>query len=274
MRLKTGSARHTLGSYNVFLPYIPHNERVSQSRSNRKRRRNSPLLSSRAVDVARQALDEVGEGEVGQHVGVTGLAANVATHRFRAEVEGYPGWEWNAVVACAAGSQEITVNEVALVPAPEGTALQAPEWVPYVDRLRAGDLGPGDLMPPLPDDERLTTEENAREAVDVGVDKPHATYYLTRTGLDEAKKRWREGEYGPTSEFAEKAAMNCRSCAFFIPAAEPIGQNFGVCVNEFSADGVVVHATYGCGAHSETKAEEQPAVKPFDDEQTLYFHNP
>ena len=238
---------------------------------NRRRRKNSLLLTREAVEIARHALEEVGEGEVGKHLGVTGLSPYVATHRFRAHVEGYPGWEWNAVIACASGSRDITVNEVALVPAPEGQALQAPEWVPYVDRLRAGDLAPGDLMPPLPDDPRLTTAENAREVVDVGVEKPGTTHYLTQTGLDEAKKRWREGDYGPNSAFAEKAPVTCRSCAFFIPAGEPIGPNYGVCVNEFSADGIVVHATYGCGAHSETKPEEKPAAKPFDDEQTLYF---
>ena len=90
---------------------------------------------------------------VGKHIGVAGMGRNVATHRFEAEMPGYPGWEWQAVLACAEGSRYVTVNEVALVPG--GEALQPPEWVPYEDRVRPGDLGPGDLMPPAVDDSRL-----------------------------------------------------------------------------------------------------------------------
>ena len=133
------------------------------------RRRNDkkagPLLGARAVNTAREALLELDHGEVGDHIGVVGLSANVATHRFKANVPGYSGWEWNAVVACATGSDHITVNEVALVPVPSGDALQAPDWVPYTERLRPGDLGPGDLMEPAPDDERLTDDSFSKDAV-------------------------------------------------------------------------------------------------------------
>lgn len=225
------------------------------------------MLGRRAVELAREALLELGDGEVGRHVGVAGLDRNVATHRFAAAVPGYPGWEWNAVVACASGSDHVTVNEMALVPAPTGDALRAPEWIPYSDRLRPGDLGPGDLMPPAPDDYRLTAEPG--EGVVKGVETRR--HHLTRRGLDEAKQRWRTGDFGPGSEFAEKAALHCRTCAFYLPAAEPIGENFGVCANEYSADGVLVHATYGCGAHSETVVQESPASPDaFDDERPVF----
>ena len=43
---------------------------------------------------------------------------------------------------------------------------------------------------------------------------------------------------------------------------------FGACVNEFSADGRVVDAEYGCGAHSDTPAPAgagSPLYDPFDD---------
>ena len=93
------------------------------------KRKANPLIDSRAVRIAREALDEVGEGGVGKHIGVAGMGRNVATHRFEAEMPGYPGWEWQAVLACAEGSRYVTVNEVALVPG--GEALQPPEWVPY-----------------------------------------------------------------------------------------------------------------------------------------------
>lgn len=218
-------------------------EGVSQSR------KSSPLLGNKAKEVAREALEEIAEGQVGDHIGVAGLSANVATHRFAAEVPGYTGWEWNAVVACAAGSRWVTVNEVALVPARD--ALQAPEWVPYADRLRPGDLGPGDFIEPPADDHRLTKDSFARDAVTFpGRDTLH---YLTKKGLNEALTRWRKGEHGPNSEFAEQAPLHCRSCAFYIPLGPPIGDNFGACTNEYSADGAVVASSYGCGAHADTK---------------------
>ncbi|WJY97055.1 DUF3027 domain-containing protein [Corynebacterium fournieri] len=221
------------------------------SRSNnrsRKQRTHSPLLSADAVATARDALAEIADGEVGDHIGVTGLGRNVATHRFEADVPGYTGWEWNAVVACADGANWVTVNEVALVPS-QG-ALEAPDWVPYSERLRPGDLGPGDIMELAPDDDRVTDDSFSRDAVTFT--GRETKRYLTTAGLEDAKKRWRTGEYGPNSEFAEKATLSCRSCAFYIPLGEPVGENFGVCANEYSADGHVVASSFGCGAHSDT----------------------
>lgn len=217
--------------------------------SRSKNRSRNPLLGRDAVATAREALLEIADGEIGEHIGVTGLTRNVATHRFEADVPGYAGWEWNAVVACADGSTFITVNEVALVPS-QG-ALEAPDWVPYSERLRPGDLGPGDLLELAPDDDRVTDDSFARDAVTFT--GRETKRYLTKRGLDDAKHRWRTGDYGPNSEFAEKAALSCRTCAFYIPMAEPVGENFGVCANEYSADGHVVASSYGCGAHSDTE---------------------
>lgn len=248
---------------------LSHNRNVSHHNKSKK---SNPLLSPTAISVAREALADIAEGEeIGEHIGVTGLARNVAVHRFDADVPGYPGWEWNAVVACASGSRYVTVNEVALVPAPEGEALRAPEWVPYSDRLRPGDLGPGDLMAPAPDDERLTEDSFARDAVTFP--GRETKKYLTTTGLRDAKQRWRTGEFGPTSEFAEKAALRCASCAFYVPMAPPIDDVFGVCTNEYSADGRVVASSYGCGAHSDTTVEEagvDDAEKLYDDERPIF----
>ncbi|QPK83775.1 DUF3027 domain-containing protein [Corynebacterium qintianiae] len=240
-----------------------------RNRSRSGRRSNSPLLGSGAVATARQALEEIAEGEIGPHIGVAAVSPNVATHRFEADVPGYPGWEWNAVVACATGSSWVTVNEVALVPAND--ALQAPDWVPYSERLRPGDLGPGDVMEPAPDDHRLTDDSFDKDAVTfVGRETAR---YLTSTGLEEAKQRWRTGDFGPTSEFAELAAMHCRTCAFYIPMGHPLGENFGVCANEYSADGHLVASSYGCGAHSETKvagSDLGDAENLYDDEQPVF----
>ena len=43
---------------------------------------------------------------------------------------------------------------------------------------------------------------------------------------------------------------------------------FGVCANEYAADGHVVDAEYGCGAHSDTPAASgsgSPLFDPYDD---------
>lgn len=239
-------------------------QRSSQRSTQRRNKKpSSLLLGDRAVDIARAALEELGDGEVGRHTGVHGVSSTVATHRFAADVPGYSGWEWHAVLACAPGSDEVTVSEVALVPAPGGDALRAPDWVPWAERVRPGDLEPGMLLPPEPGDPRLapTGEEGT------------GPKQLTAAGVAETKTRWRKGDFGPNSEFAEKAALECKTCAFFVPLSEPVGASFGACTNKFSADARVVHAAYGCGAHSETPASrnsDEPGDY-YDDERAIDF---
>ena len=216
----------------------------------------TPLCGDAARDVARAALLELDEGPVGRHLGVRRLGENLALHRFSASVPGYPGWEWTAVVACAPGSEHVTINEVALLPGNE--ALKAPEWVPYEDRVRPGELGPNDQMPPRPDDPRLERGDDG--------------YALSEQGLSAAKDRWRKGETGPNSDFARVAKLFCKTCAFCVPAGEVIGEGFGVCTNEYSADGRVVQLGFGCGAHSDTPPAEilgQAEHTAFDDEKPI-----
>ncbi len=221
----------------------------SRTRSRRRAAAQSPLLAPPAVEVARSALHEVAStDEIGAHIGCANLSEHVATHRFAAIVAGYPGWEWNVVVAWATGADRVTINEVALVPA--NGALEAPDWVPYAERLLPGDLGPGDIMELAPGDRRVTEDSMSRHAITFP--GRETKRYLTEEGLRDAETRWRTGEYGPNSEFAEKASLQCRSCAFLLPLGEPVGDNFGICTNEYSADGRVVAASYGCGAHSDT----------------------
>ena len=206
------------------------------------------LFSDDAVEVAREALEEIGEGTIGEHIGVRAVG-EVAIHRFSSLAPGYKAWEWTAVLACVRGTATITVNEVSLQAGKK--ASLAPEWIPYEDRVLPGDLGPGDKLPPRADDERLTTAKSLKS--DSGFPRnPQAPQVLSQPGLERTLKRWRTGEYGPNSEFAEKAAMTCRTCAFYLPVNSP-DTHFGVCTNEYSADGHVVHETYGCGAHAETK---------------------
>ncbi|MDO5076266.1 DUF3027 domain-containing protein [Corynebacterium sp.] len=230
-------------------------------------RRRNPLLDSAAIDIARTALEDLGEGDIGEHTGVTNIGPHVATHHFVAAMPGYRGWEWQVVLACARGSRRITVNELALLPGEE--ALRAPQWVPYADRVQPGDLGPSDQLPPRADDPRLA---DAAGPDTVRVPGSSSNKQLTRFGLHEARVRLQGGEYGPHSEFAQKSTLRCVDCAFYLPVGEPLGPRFGVCVNEYSADGRVVHSNYGCGAHTDTPPPEilgQPKATPFDDEQTI-----
>ena len=99
-----------------------------------------------AVDQARTAIIEYSGDTVGEYLGATFDDSNAATHRFLANLSGYQGWQWAVVVAAHPGADHATISEVVLVPGP--TALLAPKWVPWQDRLRPGDLGPGDLLAP------------------------------------------------------------------------------------------------------------------------------
>ncbi len=107
-----------------------------------------------AADQARAAVEEfAGPEAVGDYLGVSYEDPNAATHRFLAHLPGYQGWQWAAVVAAYPGADHATISEVVLIPGP--TALLAPEWVPWEQRVRPGDLSPGDLLAPAADDPRL-----------------------------------------------------------------------------------------------------------------------
>ena len=107
-----------------------------------------------AAELAKAAIIEFsGHGTVGDYLGVGYEDPSSATHRFLADLPGYQGWQWAVVVAGYPGTDHATVSEVVLVPGP--TALLAPEWVPWDQRVQPGDLGPGDLLAPLQDDARL-----------------------------------------------------------------------------------------------------------------------
>lgn len=105
-----------------------------------------------AVAFARDALIDDGETP-GEHLGASAEGEFAATHYFAAQVPGYRGWQWCVVVAGAPDSTGLTVSEAVLLPG-DG-ALLAPEWVPWVDRVTAGDLGPGDTLAAPEDDPRL-----------------------------------------------------------------------------------------------------------------------
>jgi hypothetical protein len=219
-----------------------------------------------AVDVARAAaVDEVGEAMVGEHLGVVMEAERVATHSFACLNPAYLGWRWTVTIARAPRAKVITIDEVILLPGTD--ALVAPDWVPWSERVRPGDLGPGDVLPTAPDDPRLIaglTGEDDLESVaalsplhpgqwEIGLGRPRI---LSPLGRDDASDRWIEGDFGPTTPMARQSALDCATCGFMLPLGGPLGQAFAICANEISpADGRVVALAFGCGAHSEVETE-------------------
>ncbi|WP_326545242.1 DUF3027 domain-containing protein [Mycolicibacterium sp. ND9-15] len=224
-----------------------------------------------AVDDARAAIVEFsGEDTVGEYLGASFEDPTAATHRFLADMPGYRGWQWAVVVAAWPGADHATISEVVLVPGP--TALLAPKWVPWQDRVRPGDLGPGDLLAPRADDPRLVPGYMAsgdpqidEVAAEVGLGRRQV---LSPWGRMDAAQRWHDGEHGPDSAMARSTRRVCRDCGFYVPLAGSLGTTFGVCANEFSADGHVVDSEYGCGAHSDTPQAAgggSPLHDPYDD---------
>ncbi|QUR68855.1 DUF3027 domain-containing protein [Mycobacterium spongiae] len=224
-----------------------------------------------AVDAARAAVMEVSGPEVvGDYLGVSYEDANAATHRFLAHLPGYHGWQWAVVVAVSSGADHATISEVVLIPGP--TALLAPHWVPWEQRVRPGDLSPGDLLAPAKDDPRLVPGYSAsgdpqvdETAAEVGLGR---RWVMSAWGRSAAAGRWHEGDYGPESAMSRSTKRVCRDCGFFLPLAGSLGSMFGVCGNELSADGHVVDKRYGCGAHSDTPAPASSGAltyEPYDD---------
>ncbi|MGW9427475.1 DUF3027 domain-containing protein [Streptomyces decoyicus] len=261
------------------------------------RSRTPDRLCAEAVDLAREAAEEAAlPGMVGEHIDAVADGDRVVTHLFACNEAGYRGWRWAVTVARASRAKLVTLDETVLLPGPD--ALLAPEWVPWSERLRPGDMGPGDLLPTEADDLRLEpgfTGEDApppnspvaegmaadvadSEEADVVPGSPaiqpapergsiaavaeelgmRRARVLSRYGLHTAADRWEEA-YGAKTPMAQAAPATCVSCGFLTPLPGSLGQAFGVCANEFApADGRVVSLAYGCGAHSEAAVMPKP----------------
>lgn len=261
------------------------------------RSRTPDRLCAEAVELARAAAEEAARpGKVGDHVEVVADGDRVVTHYFLCEDPGYRGWRWAVTVARASRAKAVTLDETVLLPGPD--ALLAPEWVPWSERLRPGDMGPGDLLPTDAEDLRLepgfigaeepppssaVSEEMAElveaEDADVTAGPPRElptaprrgsiaalaeelgmrrARVLSRYGLHTAADRWDES-HGSKTPMAQAAPASCVSCGFLVPIGGSLGQAFGVCANEFGpADGHVVSLSYGCGGHSEAAVMPRP----------------
>ena len=231
----------------------------------RARRARKPVLdaaAAAAVDLARAAAEEVAEpGSVGEHLGAAVEGDRIVAHSFACLLRGYRDWQWVVTVTRASRARNVTVSEVCLLPG-EG-ALRPPEWLPWDQRIRPGDVGPQDVLPYKADDPLLdqgyeaTGEEEADRLSlwELGLGRRRV---LSQLGRDEAAVRWYEGDRGPRGEVAENAAAPCSTCGYLLLMAGSMRQVFGVCANEWSPeDGRVVSVDHGCGAHSETDVDQQ-----------------
>jgi hypothetical protein len=226
-----------------------------------------------AVDAAREALvADVGAADVGEHLGHEAEGERVVTHLFACERAGYVGWRWSVTVMRAPRQKVPTVAEVVLVPGAE--AIVAPGWVPYKERIKPGDLSPGDLLPVEEDDVRLVptylfgddelSEENQAQvrnvARELGLGRVRT---LSMEGRDLAAERWYDGDGGPASPLAQSAPDTCSNCGFLLRLAGPLSEMFGVCANgNANDDGKVVSLDHGCGAHSEVQLAKKHEPQP------------
>lgn len=229
-----------------------------------------------AVERARTALvEEIDPDEVGDHLGAEDEGERVVTHYFACTRRGYRGWRWAVTVTRAYRQRSITVDEIVLVPGAE--AITAPTWVPYRERIRPGDLSPGDLLPVADDDARLVpTYSFGDDSVDplgeadvaqvrqvsgrLGLGRVRT---LSREGHDAAAQRWYDGSAGPSAPIAQSAPASCHSCGFLLRIAGSLSESFGVCANgDANDDGRVVSLDHGCGAHSEVQLSKKQLPLP------------
>ena len=234
-----------------------------------------------AVDIARQALlESIAAAHVGKALDSIvepseDPAATITSYTFECTSPGYPGWYWEVSLVEVNGQSELSVSEVNLLP---GAAALVPEqWKPWADRVEAGDLGVGDLLPISENDERLTAGFTALGdledlAEDLAPLHPMQWEFglgrekvLSTIGLERAVDRWFEKQNGPRSAMAKSAPAHCGSCGFLVAIGGSLGQVFGVCGNEFgAADGQVVATTFGCGAHSSVRVEQATPIPVVD----------
>lgn len=224
-----------------------------------------PVLAE-AVDLARRAAEqESSAGHVGEHRGCSAVAADesapIAVHLFDCTAPAYAGWAWSVSVTRLYDDPRVTVDEVVLQPG--AAALLPPPWVPWSERLLAGDLGVGDVLPTAPDDDRLVPAYVASgdpvvddAAGELGLGRVRV---MSRLGRTDAAERWNDGPTGPESAMARQAPGTCGTCGFYLPLQGSLRAMLGACGNEYSpSDGRVVAVQFGCGAHSEAASEPEP----------------
>ncbi|MCK1795340.1 DUF3027 domain-containing protein [Streptomyces sp. XM4193] len=180
------------------------------------RRRTPDRLCAEAVEFAREAAEEAAwPGKPGDHLGLSADGDRVVTHLFECLDAGYRGWRWAVTVARASRAKNVTLDETVLLPGPG--AVLAPEWLPWNERLRPGDMGPGDLLPTEPTDLRL-------ESGFTGEDSPPPNSVL-------AEESWRHAPADGPSAGAERPEST------EAPGAEPADGEAGRAGSESTGSG-------------------------------------
>jgi hypothetical protein len=220
------------------------------------RRGRIDTACAQAGDLARSAAEELTKpAYVGETLGVFAEGDRIVTHTFSCLDPGYRGWHWAVTVTRAPRAKNVTVSEAVLLPGSD--ALLAPSWVPWSERLRPGDLGPGDLLPTADDDPRLApgfaaladADADQQQIWELGLGRRRV---LSADGRAEAAERWYAGDGGPSAPLAKAAPAHCSTCGFYLMLSGEMRRLFGVCANANAPDdGRVVSADHGCGAHSE-----------------------
>lgn len=159
------------------------------------RSRTPDRLCAEAVDVALAVTREaVGAASVGEHLGVVAEGDRVVTHLFACTEPAYRGWRWATTLTRASRAKAVTIDETVLLPGPD--SVLAPEWVPWSERLRPGDMGPGDLLPTEADDLRLEPGWTGDGAAAVSA----AADVAGAVEIEEAVEAAEAGEAGGTAE--------------------------------------------------------------------------
>src|SRR5215831_6257994 len=206
----------------------PDGEQLLTVSPTRARKPEPDEICAQAVDLARAAAtDMAGPDRVGEHIGADAEGDRVVTHLFACLDPAYRGWRWAVTVTRASRAKSATVSESVLLPGPE--SILAPEWVPWRERLRPGDLGVGDILPAQADDERLVPAVSlagddgvidvddlatilaglsepfvGNPALAAGLVPPQGRV-LSSAGRDDAGMRWYASEHGPKSPLAHAA---------------------------------------------------------------------
>ena len=189
----------------------------------------------RSTRPAPRCSSEVDAADVGEHLGAEAEGERVVTHLFACTPA-------RATSAGAGRSpspgpprqKAVTVDEVVLIPGDE--AIVAPEWVPYRERIKPGDLSPGDLLPVADDDPRLVptysfgddpldADDKAQirtVAKDLGLGRVRT---LSLEGRELAAQRWYDGDGGPESPLAQSAPDPCSTLRLPGPARRPAGRD-------------------------------------------------
>lgn len=240
------------------------------------------MTEERTTDAQATALaaltEQVGAGVVGGFVRAEDEGDGLVTHYFSCTQAGYVGWEWAVIVSLVPGQDEVTVDDVVLLPGQD--AIIAPAWLPWRERIQPGDLSPGDVLPTDEDDPRLVPAYLSGDPGDDDVDAVERqqqrlvaeelglgrSRVLSLEGRDLAAQRWYDGDGGPNVPLAQSAPGKCFSCGFLVRLAGPLSDTFGVCANEYANDdGRVVSFQHGCGAHSEAQLRKKQLPPPMAD---------